>query len=479
VTNEREIVVDNFACGGGASTGIEAALGRPVDIAINHNAKALAVHLANHPHTLHLREDIRDLDPRQVGAGRSVGLGWFSPDCTYHSKARGGKPFRERNRARRVRGLAWTVIRWAKERRPRVIMLENVEEFADWGPLGDDGRPDPTRRGMTFRRWHRQLENLGYQVDMRELRACDYGAPTSRKRLFVIARCDGDEIVFPAASHGPWIGAQPYRTAAECIDWSIPCPSIFTRERPLAEATLRRIARGVMRYVVQNPKPFIVPAPGAERAPFLTEHANASTQRNFRADEPLRTICAQVKGGHFALVAAFLARHYGGHENDGHPVSRPISTITTQDHHHLVASHVVKLRGDNIGQPADQPLQTVSAQGSHFGEVRAFLLKYYGTDQDPRIERPLGTITTKDRFGLVTVHGEPYAIVDIGMRMLTPRELARATSFPDDYILDPIYEGKPLSKTDQVWMIGNAVPPAVAEALVRANVTDQARQAAA
>lgn len=170
-----EIVVDNFACGGGASEGIETALGRPVDIAINHNAKALAVHQANHPRTLHLREDIRDLDPRRVGAGRPVGLGWFSPDCTYHSKARGGKPFRDRDRARRVRGLAWTVVRWAKERRPRVIMLENVEEFADWGPLLEDGRPDPARRGLTFRRWHRQLENLGYRVDMRELRACPQG----------------------------------------------------------------------------------------------------------------------------------------------------------------------------------------------------------------------------------------------------------------------------------------------------------------
>ena len=450
---QREIVVDNFACGGGASTGIEAALGRPVEIAINHNAKALAVHLANHPRTLHLREDIRDLDPRRVCAGRPVGLGWFSPDCTYHSKARGGKPFRDRNRARRVRGLAWTVIRWAKERRPRVIMLENVEEFADWGPLDETGRPDRERRGMTFRRWHRQLENLGYRVDMRTLRACDYGAPTSRRRLFVIARSDGEEIVFPAASHGPWDGCAPYRSAAECIDWSIPCPSIFERERPLVEATLKRIARGIMRYVIDNPKPFIVPQTHPVRAP----------QRR-----------------HDDLVAAFMARHYGGHENDGHPVTWPLSTVTTQDHHHLVTSYLVKFKGTSKdGQAVDEPLHTVQANGLHYGEVRAFLMKYYGTDQDPRIERPLGTITTKDRFGVVTVRGERYAIADIGMRMLTPRELARATSFPDEYILDPIYEGKPLSKTDQVWMIGNAVPPAVAEALVRANLVERALEAAA
>lgn len=500
-----EIVVDNFACGGGASLGIEWALGRPVDYAINHNAKALAVHLANHPHTVHLREDIQTLDPRSVGRGRPVGLGWFSPDCTYHSKARGGRPFRDRNRARRVRGLAWTVVHWAKARRPRVIMLENVEEFAHWGPLLEDGRPCPKRRGMTFRRWHRQIENLGYDVDMRELRACDYGAPTSRKRLFVIARCDGREIVFPEPTHGP--GRLPFRTAAECIDWSIPCPSIFLSKeegaalgvrRPLAEATMRRIARGVMRYVINDPHPFIVPlthhgdrrvhptdeplptVTGAHRgelalvAPTLINTRNgeragqAPRVRDIR--EPYPTITA--KGSQGALVAAFLARHYGGHENDGASVKSPMFTVTTKDHHALVASHVVKLKGTSRdGQPMTEPLHTVQASGNHYGEVRAFLLKYYGTNQDPRLGQPLGTVTTKDRFAVVTVHGEPYAIVDIGMRMLTPRELARATSFPDSYILDPEYNGKPLNKTDQVWMIGNAVPPVEVEALIRANET--------
>jgi len=261
-----------------------------------------------------------------------------------------------------------------------------------------------------------------------------------------------------------------------------------------------------MRYVVENPRPFIVPlthhgerrlhpieepAPtitGAHRGELALVAPSLINTRNGERDgqdprardilRPYPTITAQGSQG--ALVAAFLARHYGGHENDGHPVTWPLSTVTTQDHHHLVTSHVVKFKGTSRdGQPVDEPLHTVQASGLHYGEVRAFLLKYYGTDQDPRIERPLGTITTKDRFGLVTVHGEPYAIVDIGMRMLTPRELARATSFPDHYILDPIYEGKPLSKTDQVWMIGNAVPPAVAEALVRANIADQAREAAA
>ena len=251
-----EIVIDNFACGGGASEGIEIALGRPVDFAVNHNAKALAVHRANHPNTVHLLEDMRDLDPRSVAAGKRLGLCWFSPDCTYFSVARGGKPFRDRNRARRIRGLPWTVTHWAKLRRPRVIMLENVKEFQDWGPLLKDSTPCKARRGANFRRWHQQLENLGYQVDMRVLSACDYGAPTTRRRLFVIARCDGREIVFPEATHGP--GRLPYATAADCIDASIDCPSIFERDRPLVDATCRRIARGIMRYVIHHPKPFIV-----------------------------------------------------------------------------------------------------------------------------------------------------------------------------------------------------------------------------
>jgi DNA (cytosine-5)-methyltransferase 1 len=462
------IVVDHFACAGGASKGIEAALGRPVDYAINHNAKALAVHQANHPRTVHIREDMRTLDPLSVGPGQPIELGWFSPDCTYHSNARGGKPFRDRNRARRVRGLAWSVIHWAKLRRPARIMLENVVEFADWGPLLANGTRCPIRRGMTFRRWHRQLENLRYQVDMRELRACDYGAPTLRKRLFVIARCDGGEIVFPEATHGH--GLLSYRTAADCIDWSIPCPSIFEPGRDLCENTLRRIARGVQRYVINDPNPFVVTARGTEAAhlassarpidePLRTVSAGrgvhhslvAATLINTRNGErlgqaprvrdirePYPTVTAQGSQG--ALVTAFLARHYGGHENDGQSLRLPLHTITTKDHHSL---------------------------------VYAFLLKYYGTDQNPRLDQPLHTITTKDRFAIVMVRGEPHYIADIGMRGLVPRELARATSFEDSYILDPIYEGKPLSKADQTWMIGNAVPPAVAEALVRANFEQQ------
>lgn len=494
------IVVDNFAGGGGASTGIENALGRPCDFAINHDAEAIAMHRANHPGTVHFQTNVWDVNPRQLSKGQPVSLGWFSPDCTFHSKARGGKPFRDRNRARRTRGLAWLVHRWVKAlgpNRPRVIMLENVEEFSQWGPLLEDGRPDPKRRGLTFRRWHRGLENLGYSIDMRELRACDYGAPTTRKRLFVIARCDGGEIVFPEAMHGP--GLVPFRTAADCIDWSIPCPSIFDRQRPLAEATLRRIARGVMRYVVNNPRPFIVPIThrGDDRVHGIDEPLRTVTtanrgelaliapsiintrngERNGQLPrvrdilDPFPTVTAQGSQG--AVVAAFLAQHNTG--MTGHPAERPLSTITARGtQQQLVTSHVVKLKGTSQdGQPVTEPLHTVQAGGQHYGEVRAFLLSYYGTEQAPRLDGPAPTVRTRDHLGLVIVSGEPYQIVDIGMRMLTPRELFRAQGFGDEYVIDPEHDGRPLTKTSQVRMAGNSVCPPVAEALVRANVVEQ------
>lgn len=537
-----DLIIDNFAGGGGASTGIEAALGRPIDYAINHDPEAIAMHRANHPQTRHFVSSVWDVNPTKLAAGRPVGLGWFSPDCTFHSKARGGKPFRDRNMARRRRGLANLIPRWAATpAAPRVIMLENVEEFADWGPLLPDGKVCPKRRGMLFRRWHRQLENLGYRIDMRELKACDYGAPTTRKRLFIVMRRDDGEIIFPEATHGPWQGALPYRTAADCIEWSIPCPSIFDRARPLADATLRRIARGVMRYVVNSGDPFIVPIThtGGDRVHSINEPLRTvttaqrgefalispsiiNTRNGERAGQlprvrspldPLPTVTAQGSQG--ALVAAFLARHYGGHENDGHPMQRPISTITTQDHHALVTSHLLHLRNNCDARSVEDPLRTVSAQGQHHALVASHLMKYYGTDQAPELREPLSTVTTKDRFaevraflirfygqskeaglsvpldtvttkdrfGLVMVHGEPYQIVDIGMRMLTPRELYRAQGFPGQYIIDHGIdehgETLPLTKTAQVRMCGNSVSPACAEALVRANVVEQRAQVAA
>lgn len=461
----EELVVDNFAGGGGASTGIEAAIGRSVDIAINHDAEAIAMHTANHPGTEHYCEDVFSIDPLKVTQGHPVGLAWFSPDCKHFSKAKGGKPV-----SKNVRGLAWVVIRWAESVRPRLIMLENVEEFQTWCPLLEDGRPDPSRKGETFREWVGKLRALGYIVEWRELKAADYGTPTSRKRLFVIARCDGQPIVWPEPTHGK--GRRPYRTAAECIDWSIPCPSIFERSKPLAEATLRRIARGVRRYVIEAAEPFIVPIThtGGDRVHGTSEPLRTITtahrgefalavptliqtsygERKGQAprvpglEKPVGTIMAQ--GQKHALVAAFLARHYGGHENDGSDLRIPMHTVTAQDHHSL---------------------------------VHAFLIKYYGVDQNPEMLEPLHTVTTRHRFALVTVQGEQYYIADIGMRMLAPHELFRAQGFRSDYIISPIVKGKPLTKTAQIRMCGNSVCPPLAEALVRANYAEQSQALAA
>lgn len=489
-----ELIVDNFAGGGGASTGIMWALGRSPDIAINHDPEAIALHAANHPDTRHYCESVWDIDPLEVTEGKPVGLAWFSPDCKHFSKAKGGKPV-----DKGIRGLAWVAIKWAEAVRPRVICLENVEEFTTWGPLLEDGRPCPNSKGFEFRRWLGELKRLGYQVEYREQRACDYGAPTTRRRLFLVARNDGEPITWAEPTHGP--GRRPYRTAAECIDWSIPCPSIFGRDRPLADNTLRRIARGLQRYVIEAAEPFIVPlthhgdrrvhpmhepmptVTGAHRgelalvAPALVQtgygEREGQAPRCLDIHQPLGTVVAG--GQKHALVAAFLAKHYGGNETPGSGLGRPMDTITTVDHHALVASTMVKLRGGldshhTTAQDWRSPAPTITAGGTHLAEVRAFLIKYFGTDQDPRLDEPLHTITTRDRFGLVTVHGEEYAIADIGMRMLTPRELYRAQGFPDSYKIAIDYNGRPLSKTAQVRMCGNSVCPDVAAALVAANL---------
>ncbi|KVO95523.1 DNA methyltransferase [Burkholderia ubonensis] len=535
-----ELIVDNFAGGGGASTGIERAFGRPVDIAINHDGEALAMHAANHPETQHLCEDVFDIHPGFVTQQRPIGLAWFSPDCTHHSKAKGGKP-----REKKIRGLAWVTLRWATFQYPRAIALENVEEFADWGPLGEDGRPIKSEKGRTFRAFvaalttglpadhpdtpeiyqtlgadfpmKRLAAGLGYKVEWRVLRACDLGAPTIRKRLYLFARRDGLPIVWPAPTHGDPKSAavragklQPWRTAADCIDWSIPCPSIFERERPLKDATLRRIARGIMKFVVNADDPFIVLAEYLAGATLIqTGYGERAGQapRVPGLGKPLGTTVAG--GAKHALVTAFLAKHYGGHESPGAPLDAPISTITTQDHHHpvmaqlvgcggraaqsrprdaaeptatitakadtaIAVSHLIKLQQNSVGQDAREPLHTVMAGAPRFGEVRAFLIKYYGNEKDGvAMREPLHTVPTHDRFGLVTIHGEDYAIVDIGMRMLTPRELARAQGFPDNYVLDPVVNGKPLSKSAQVRMIGNSVCPDVAAALIRANFSHE------
>jgi DNA (cytosine-5)-methyltransferase 1 len=504
------LIIDNFAGGGGASTGIEAALGWPIDVAINHDSEAIAMHQANHPDTFHYCQDVWEVDPlecvrtasiRRAGhPNLPVALAWFSPDCKHFSKAKGGKP-----REKSIRDLAWVVHRWIKalmptDQHPHVIMLENVEEFAHWCPLLEDGKPCPDRKGETFRQWIQMFRDHGYAVEYRELIACDYGAPTKRKRLFVICRRDGLPIIWPEPSHGE--GRRlPWRTAADIIDWSLPCPSIFTRSRPLKDSTCRRIATGIMRYVVNAERPFIVPV----------TNSNWSKDRAHSGEKPLPTITT-AKGGEFALVSAnligaggavwsgkarsadepvntitthnrsalvttFMAQHNGGPRNRniaGHPVTTPISTITGRGtQQQVVTTNIVKMRGTNVGHRTDEPLQTISAGGTHFAEVRAFLIKYYGSERDGHsMLGPLGTVTSKDRFGMVTVSidGAEYVISDIGMRMLSARELFNAQGFPEDYIISCDHRGKPLTKTSQVAKVGNSVSPPVPEALVSHNL---------
>jgi DNA (cytosine-5)-methyltransferase 1 len=547
-----ELIVDLFAGGGGASLGIEMATGRQVDVAINHDAVAVSLHAANHPQTKHLVSDVFEVDPRAVTGGRPIGLLWASPDCTFHSKARGAKPFRSKETKRRA--LAWVVTRWAGQVRPRVIMLENVEEFAQWGPLvgpRDAQRPDPRRRGATFRAWVRSLTRLGYQVEHRELRACDYGAPTIRKRLFLIARCDGQPIVWPEPTHGPR-GRLPYRTAAECIDWSIPMLSIFaTREeakvwgrehgvptpvRPLADATMRRIARGVKRFVLDNPRPFIVSLAHGESHgrreypmtdPIGTQHSGGNkfgvvapvlvrnqtgeqTQPARSLEEPLGAALAcranpylaapmliprygerdgqepRVRsieepapvivptGNGGSLAAAFLAKHFGDTgQRPGSDLREPVSTVTACDHNALVAAHLVHQYTSNLsgaGGDLERPLKTVTT-GGHHALVASFLSKYYGQGVGAELQQPAPTTTTKDRSALVTVTiaGEPYVVADIAMRMLQPRELYSAQGFHPGYVIDRGADGRRLTKTEQVRMVGNSVCPPMAAALVRAN----------
>jgi DNA (cytosine-5)-methyltransferase 1 len=436
----RGLVVDLFAGGGGASAGIESALGRPVDLAVNHSAVALAVHEANHPTTRHLTADIWDVDPKSATRGRPVALLWASPDCRHFSRAKSGVP-----RSKSVRSLAEVVVEWARAVRPTVIFLENVQEFVTWGPLGEDGLPVKERAGESFALWVGKLRLLGYQVEWRVLDASEYGAPTKRRRLFLIARCDGLTIVWPDATHGA--GLQPVHTAAECIDWSIQCPSIFERKRPLAEKTLARIAEGIRRYVLA-PNPYII----RDFAPFLVQtgygERPGQTPRALNLHEPMGTLVAGgVKQG---LVAAFLARHYGGVY--GQRLDVPTSTITAQDHHALAAVALAKFRGTAPNQPmsADPraPLPTISAGGIHVAAVLALLSKH-------GVSAPV-----------VTVDGYPHTIVDIGMRMLAPHELLRAQfgRFAATYDLSAAE-----TQTAKIRLIGNSVPPEVVEAIVRAN----------
>lgn len=487
------LIVDLFAGGGGASTGIEAALDRPVSVAVNHSATALAVHRVNHPRTMHLVTDVFEVDPRTAVRGRRVDVLWASPDCTHFSVAKGGKP-----RAQGIRSLAEVVVTWAQQVKPRVIFVENVREFLTWGPLDAEGYPVKERAGELFERWRVRLELLGYVVDWRVLDASAYGAPTRRKRLFIVARCDGRPVVWPSPTHGP--GLAPYHTAAECIDWSIPCPSIFERKRPLAAKTLARIAAGIRRFVLETPAPFIVKVNhgGAESrveaidrplttvtaarrghalvAPTLVQtgygERRGQRPRSLDLREPLGTVVAG--GAKHALVTAFLAKHFGGVV--GTPMGARVSTVTARDHHSLVTSTLVKLRGECHGADVTEPMPTITAGGTHIAEVRAFLAAYYGSDAGQALDEPLRTLVTRDRFGIVMVEGVEHVITDIGMRMLEPHELLRAQfgRFAEGYDLSAA-----TSKAAKVRLIGNSVCPEVAEALVRANAATHHSQEAA
>lgn len=625
----RELFVDNFAGGGGASTGIEIAIGRSVDIAINHDPDAIAMHKANHPNTKHYCEDVWQVDPVEACGGHPVALAWFSPDCKHFSRAKGGKPV-DKN----IRGLAWVAVKWAYHVRPRVLMMENVPEIQTWGPLGEDNKPIKERSGETFEGFILALttgipadhpafhemcsaldiqadskmayalqRGLGYTIDYRTLKSCDYGAPTTRTRFYLIGRCDGKAIVWPKPTHGPKKADAvrsgkllPYRTAAECIDWSIPAQSIFERDKPLAENTLRRIARGIQKFVIENPEPFIVRykfdnepesineplstvtavnshyvatpiltkfqqnrsgqpmdrpvdtvMPGAQRFGLVvptimcnnTGNTGASADsplptvttgnRNFlvapaivpvgygeregqlprvnSVEEPLGTIVSsnkhyvvaptliqyhsetakdEVRGqeldeplmtqdtsNRYALSVAHIMKNYaGGYNGAGSAADAPLDTVTAKDHNSLVTAHILTMRNNMDGQPADEPLTTISTSGAHHAEVQAFLVKYFSNGAAKSVDTPLDTVTTKDRFALVTIHGEEYIITDIRMRMLQPRELFNAQGFPGDYIIETDANGNPYPKSKQVERCGNAVTPPVATALVRANLPE-------
>lgn len=541
-----EIIVDSFAGGGGASTGIELATGRVVDVAINHDSDAILMHRTNHPHTEHYQASVWDVDPCEVCRGRPVGLLWASPDCKHFSKAKGGKPV-----DKRIRGLAWIVLRWAGRVRPRVIILENVEEFQTWGPVRR-GRPVKARAGRTFRRFIDQLEGLGYAVEWRELVAADYGAPTTRKRFFLIARCDGRPIVWPEPTHAPADSPEvkaglrkPWRSAAEIIDWSLPTPSIFdtkesirekynlTAQRPLRPNTMARVARGVDKFVIKTASPFLVVVnhsgefrgqdPGEPLQTVTAKHGygvampvmvaigqtgggnrcrsvespthtqvskaeecvaspllapwtvtNTTNSTGHPVPEPVHTITAKDREG---VVAASLSKFYGGVV--GAEMSQPLPTVTSIDHNAVQMAHMVKLKGTNLGGPVSEPVQTITAGGGHFGVVSTVVAPVSpGADLKnwPKIRELLNTYCGYDlkenEVILFQIAGSLYYLADIGLRMLTPRELYRANGFPDDYKIERDYTGQTYGKSKRVARCGNAVPPPFATALVRANLPE-------
>lgn len=526
-TLDGEIIVDSFAGGGGASTGIELALGRIVNVAINHDPAAIRMHEANHPYTEHYQASVWDVDPETVCRGRPVALAWFSPDCKHFSKAKGAALV-----DRKIRGLAWIVLRWAAKVRPRVIILENVEEFQTWGPVRK-GKPVKKLAGTTFQKFIGQLRALGYTVEWRELVAADYGAPTTRRRLVLIARCDGRAIVWPERIHAPRDSAEvrsgkllPWRSAAEIIDWSLPCPSIFATKdeiserygisavRPLADNTLRRIIRGVDKFTIKSGAPFIVECShsGDGNVAPLTM-TNTSNSVGAPASEPMNTVRTGGGGGQMLLSPSLIQYHtektdgaraagldkpictvdasnrYGltcanlvEYYSAGRPLDaqEPMHTVTSHDREAVVAAHVVKYKRDEVGTRPSEPLPTQTA-GGVFGCCKAVLCKigtserlYYWPQIRDLLNRYCGYALGTDDLLLLSIGGVLYYIADIGLRMLSPRELYNAMGFPPDYIIDHDADGKPYPKTQQVARCGNAVCPPMAAAVVAANLPEYA-----
>ena len=429
----KDLIIDCFCGGGGASVGIEMALGRKVNIAINHDPQAIRMHKANHPDTLHLTEDIFKVDLQKYVDGRHVALMWASPDCTSHSKAKGGQP-----REKGLRILPWAVYKHAKAILPDVIIMENVEEIQQWGPLDDNGHPIPNRKGEDYQKFISSMKSIGYEFDSRELVAADYGAPTTRKRWYAIFRRDGKPIVWPEPTHSrDGICLPKWKECGDYIDWSDLGKSIFDREKPLAEATQARIANGIRKYIIENPHPYIVKD---ERA------------------------------------LAFIIQYHGetkAGDSRGQLLTEPIKTIDTSNRYGLVTAFITKFYKTGIGHGCDEPLHTITTSPGHFGLVSAFLIKYYGTGCGQTLDSPLGTITTKDRFGLVNVlidiDGEKYIISDIFLRMLNAEELKLMQGFPEDYIIAHDLYGKIYPVKERVARIGNSVVPVMAQALVSAN----------
>ena len=514
------LIIDMFAGGGGASVGIEMALGRSPDIAVNHDPAAILMHRTNHPHTLHLTEDVFEVDLLKYIKGKHVALMWASPDCAQFSKAKGGKP-----RESGIRMLPWAVYKHAKAVHPDVIIMENVEEIQQWGPLDKNGHPIKEQAGEEYQRFIAAIKSMGYVFDCRELVAADYGAPTTRKRWYAIFRCDGQPIVWPEQTHskdGDVPGTAPWEPIWKYLNLLDFGKSIFGRKKPLAEKTMRRIAAGLDKFVFGNPEPFIVTVNhGGDKFRGQNIHDPLSTitakhgygvvtpyimqigqtgftkVRNRDVKDPLSTI---VTKNEHCMISPFLIQYHSETTKDprGQYVTEPIKTIDTSNRYALVSAFLTKFYKSGTGQGMREPLHTITTSPGHFGQVSIlaveweqlkksgideetaqkctwvsqFIMQYYGCGTGQSLDEPLHTVVTKDRFALITILGSEYCIVDIFLRMLSPEELKLAQGFPKDYIIDRDYRWKPYPKSAQVARIGNSVVPIVARAIVEANCSE-------